>query len=329
MNKSNNINIRPVTNDDIVQLAKLYERVWPGLYDKHLAKTKWAINSSKYNGVCAVADNLIVGSRTCFKTNIFYNTQKLECVQLRDSCVDKNFRRLGLFTKMNKEFIKDFFNTGDELIFNISVEASRKANEKLDWVYIKSLRSLYYIPNPLGLIYKIRGNPKKLTGNMDEIRSEIPSITQLSEELLASREKFVSTNKIHTKYDKATIEWRIRSDSNIRLYYDNNFGACFYKIGNNNGCKWLQIGEIFLYEYTQRNFNKVINSIQKQTKPDVMEVSITIGHPLYAYYKKRCFFGNPKKPHLNLGVKVVSDKMREICLEPENWAISTLDIDTF
>ena len=49
-------------------------------------------------------------------------------------------------------------------------------------------------------------------------------------------------------------------------------------------------------------------------------------HPLYKILQQAHY----KVGHYdNHGVKVMTDEMRDICLKPENWAISFLDIDTF
>ena len=329
MGKKYNIIIRRVEEEDIVPLSQLYEQVWPGNYDLHLKKTIWAINGSDYNGLLAEENGQVIGSRTCFRTNLFFDKIPTCCVQLGNSCTDADHRRMGLFTKMNQAFLTDFFKTGQELIYNVSVEASRKAYEKLGWTYINSLKSLYYIPNPVSLLFKVKGKIGMFSGNIKADYAPIPSITPLTDELLIKREEFLYKDKLHTKYDKETIKWRLETDSCIRLYHDENLGACIYKLGKKGSLKWIQIGEIFLKNYTQYTFNMLINNIQRIHHPDVIEASITIGHPLFSFYKRKRFIGNPKKPYLNLGVKVLSDKMKNICLNPENWAISLIDIDTF
>lgn len=329
MKSEEDIVIREVSKDDILPLAHLYERVWPGHFDFHLAKTKWAINYSAYNGVLAEYRGKVIGSRTCFLTNIHFGELSLRCVQLGDSCIDRDYRRLGLFTRMNKVFIDDFFCSKNELVYNVSVEASKFAYQKLDWVYIDSLRALYYISRPFHVLRATRGDIRKLTGNITTSYSPIPDISSISDELLRLREEFVMKNRIHTKYDRETLLWRIEVDSGIRLFQIDGLGACVYKVGAKGNLKWLQLGEIFLYDYSQGSFNKLINIVQKELSPDIMEACITVGHPLYLFYRRKFFLGNPKKPFLNLGVKVISEKMKSLCLEPNNWALSFLDIDTF
>ena len=325
-----NITIREITSDDIMQLVSLYDRVWPENAGNFLHKTAWAIKSSDYNGVCAEIENKIIGSRACFYANIYYGDKKISSVQLRDSCVDKKYRRYGLFTRMNKAFLSAYFKTKDELIYNISVDASRKAYEKIGWVYIDSLSNLTRILNICRFLIHSKFNIKKLAGNIVSDKSDIPNVDKIPEELLVIRENLMIESKLlHNRYDRETLRWRVGSDSNIKLLMVEKCGVCFYKTGYKNGLYCCTIGEMFLYEYSYKYLRKVLKQLERIGKFDVINISITHSHPLYKSYRRSKFMLNPKRKYLNHGVRVESEKMKEICLNPDNWAIADLDIDTF
>ncbi len=324
------INLRNIESRDAVLLAELYDRVWPENAGMHFAKTKWAIETCEIRGVCAEFNGKIVGSRSCFHTNIFIGKDKVSCLQFGDSCVDERFRGKGLFSRMNNRFLEMYYRTGDEMIYNISVEASKKAYEKLGWKYIDTLMKLYYIGNVFSFVWKTKGNIKKLAGIMEVEPSPIPDTSVIPNDLLDLRESQLSQNHIiHTKYDCQTLKWRMGTDSSIRLFYDAEIGACLYKIGIKNGLRFCVIGDIFLRKYDLPSFKALFRKLKTIVKADVYETSICYSHPLYKLYKSSGFLKNPLRTFLNLGVRVVSQNMKEICYRPDNWALTNLDLDTF
>lgn len=327
----NDIIIRPITIEDKDGLVALYDRVWPETAGTKEGKTKWSIETAEYKGMCAVADGKIIGSRTAFHTNIYLGRQKLTCVQFGDSCVDKDFRRFGLFSRMNLAFLETYFKTGLELIYNISVEASKKAYKKVGWEYIESLSGLMYIPNYIRLLWKIKGDIRKLGGNVVVDSSSIPDVSVIPNSLLEARENAILASgvTIHTKYDQDTLKWRVQTDSGIKLYNEENVGACLYKTGTKNGMKVLVLGELFPVSYDFQSFRKLLKNVVAEHPVDLVTIAITPGHPLVSMYKKFGFFCNPKKKYLNHGVRVNSDLMKAVALNPNNWALSRIDIDTF
>lgn len=95
----------------------------------------------------------------------YYGSRRLNCVQFADSCISKDCRRKGLFLKMNQAFLNAFFKEQPgELIYNISVDASRAAYEKLGWNYIKSLQELRCYPNIFKSLLKVKFDIRKFRG---------------------------------------------------------------------------------------------------------------------------------------------------------------------
>ena len=320
--------IEKLNNSDFESLVKLYEAVWPTVdYDKR-KKANFIVNESNGINYCAKVGETVIGSRTSCPQNMLYGDCPIKTVQIGDSCVHPNYQGRGLFLKMNKAFLQDFFGEGGELIYNISVCASRKAYEKLGWKYIKSLMSLRKFPQPLITLIKIGFKPKRLTIPIkwDKINDSINIDTLL----LESREKFFSTNAmLHIKYDEDTFKWRMKSESGIKQYFVEKLGCIIYKEGYRGCIKEAEIGELFLYDYTKKNFKKLLDRFSKWLQPDIITVLVSEGHPLNTWYRSCLFMINLKQKYLHHGVRVESDKMKKIGYNPMNWAISSLDIDTF
>ncbi len=322
--------IRPIETKDKDQLVALYDRVWPETVGTKYGKTSWAVDTSEYKGMLAEKDGVVIGSRMAFKSNVYCGNDKLTCVQFGDSCVDKDFRRYGLFSRMNRAFLETYFKDGRELIYNVSVEASKKAYQKVGWIYIDALSTLFYLPKPIRTLWKIKGNIKKLMGNPEIESSPIPDLADIKEGMLQPREEIMQTERlIHSKYDLETLKWRVGTDSGIRIFCMPELGACFYKIGKKDGLEFLILGDFFPVENTGNVINQLLKGLIEMTKPDVVKAAVTYKHPYYGFLKKYGFFTNPLNRYLNMGVRVNSEIMRLACLNPDNWAISNIDLDTF
>lgn len=319
--------IRKVTKEDCRQLSQLYERVWPDVTFDKQAKASFVIKESDGVSYCAEYNGEMVGSRTSFYVNMYYGDKLVNCVQFADSCIDSSCRGQGLFLKLNQAFLKDFFERG-ELVYNISVYASKKAYEKLGWHYIESLMFLRKLVNPFRVIWKVRGDIRRLGGDIIwDMTSPEFSIPQ---NLLDIREKLFSTLPVlHINYDTNTMAWRQKSRNGMKCLLNESFGAIIYKIGSKEGLRVVEIGELFLNSYDQECFDKAIKRIKLDLNPDMIIVMVSLSHPLLPFYRKRHFLTNPKQKFLYQGTRVESEKMRAIAEDPYAWAISSLDIDTF
>lgn len=327
MESHSEILIRKVTDNDFEQLIKLYSEVWDDVTYNKVEKANFILKESKGISYCAEKNGDIVGSRTSFFLNFYYGARKLICVQVGDSCTRKDCRGQGLFSKMNKAFLADYFSnkTGGELIWNISVEASKRVYEKLGWHYIHSLQTIIKFARPFHIFSKVGLNIKSLGGDVEwNLDTETEPI---NEPLLIVRETIMKEfGVLHTNYNNETFCWRMKSKNGIKSFTDDKLGTVIYKIGMKKGLVFAQIGEVFLYDYNLKTLKAILSSFQKSIKPDVIKTSISLGHPLYNLYAK-C--GYKKLHFLHHGIRVETEEMKEICYKPQNWAISSLDIDTF
>lgn len=327
---SENINIRLVDASDIDAMVHLYEEVWPNVsYDKK-AKANFVLNESCGISYCAEMDGKMVGSRTSFLMNFYYGKTPIKTVQIGDSCVHPICRGKGLFLEMNKAFLKDYFSDeyAGKLIFNISVLASRKAYEKLGWEYIESLAGLFKIKRPLHVVSKIGFDIRKLSGGIKWYGHNDKIFVE--DALLDVREQVMQANNVlHTFYDKQTIEWRQKTYSGIGQLNVEGVGTVIYKIGELNGLKVIMIGEVFLYDYSKKSYKKIEKALCQKHNPDIVQAIVSLSHPLNRIYLRSGFVHNIKHKFLYHGVRVASEEMKAICLNPYNWAISALDLDTF
>lgn len=318
--------VRKVTDQDIDNLVDLYQEIWPEVHENKKEKNDFVLRESDGVNYCAERDGKLVGSRTSFYMPAYYGNRKLKCVQFANSCVHSSCRRKGLFLRLNQAFLDDFFGEkGGELVYNISVDASRAAYEKLGWVYIQSLTCIKKYLRPFHILQKTGLNIKKLHGN---VKPDLDTETfLLDKQLLDARESMIA-DKLRIKYDEETFAWRIKSKNGMKMLKVDGLGCAIYKTGYKNcGVKVLTLGEIFLYDYTLDNLKKMNKALFKKEKPDIFLAYLTLSHPLHNMYEKLGF--SVSKGFMNHGVKVMSDEMREIALRPENWALSFLDIDTF
>lgn len=320
--------IRKVTDADVDSLVQLYCEVWPDLSSGHQQKAEFVLRESQGVSYCAEKDGKIVGSRTSFYMPLNYGARRLKCVQFADSCIHSSCRRQGLFLKMNEAFLHDFFEErGGEVVFNISVDASRSAYEKLGWKYIQSLTSFTKIVNPIKTLLKIGFDIRKMHGPM-QLQSEEEKII-IDKELFVVRKNMLNKqNAIYVDYDYETLLWKLKASKGTRCLYSPELGTVIYKIAEKeSGLKVIQLGDMFLYNYNKKNIRKMERLLCEKESPNLIMGSFSMGHPLYSYYIKKGL--TTRVLPLNHGVKVVNDEMRGICLDPNHWAISALDIDIF
>lgn len=321
--------IRKVQEKDMDNLVRLYNEVWPDVDMDFNDKANFVLKESKGVSYCAEKNGEIVGSRTSFFMPAYYGARMLNCVQFADSCIRTDCRRQGLFLKMNQAFLNGFFKEQPgELIYNISVDASRAAYEKLGWNYIKSLQELRYYPNLVKSLFKIRFDVRKFRGV--PVYDKTTEVEELPYTLLEARENcMLKTENIHIRYTAETFNWRMKSANGIKVLSISNIGAMVYKFGKKkSGLTFLFIGEVFLYEYTYDSFRRFLRYIVKTLSPDIISVAVTLGHPLCSFYKKSGF-KNSANIFYNQGVRVESDDIKCIAYDPQKWALSFLDIDTF
>lgn len=321
--------IRKANASDVEEFVKLYNEVWPDVtYDKR-AKAEFILSKSQGINYCAEKDGEIVGSRLSSTVNFRIGNRTLRCIQVGDTCTREDCRGQGILTRMNKSLLHDFFDVEKgEIIWNVSSDQARRVYEKLGWVYIQSFAGLVQVTRPLHIISKIGYHISQLFGQVnwdlkDDIKIVDSTLLKKREVLLAESDLF------HVCYDESTFKWRLSSHSGIKVFSDPSYGSIVYKVGERNGLLYVLIGEIFLYEYSLKCFKHLLRKFQDEVRPDVIKASVSLGHPLRKFYKKCMFINNPKRRYFNHGVRISVTDNNKTAYEPDKWAISMLDIDTF
>lgn len=323
----NRIVIRDITLDDIDELVMLYDTIWPNVnYDK-MGKVSFILRSPNGINICAISDGRIIGSRTSLSMNLHYHDTPITCIQYTDSCILKEFRRQGIFHKLNQYSLNQFFRDGD-LIFNISEPASRMSHEKLGWSYINSFVSIFKITNLPSTLLNVNFNIRKLTNNRiwDTDQANFEAISQ---QLLSSRNDNLH-KRLFIKYDNNTLKWRFSSQSGIKVF-SSEHGCIIFKIGHidNTNVRIALIGEIMLHVYDKITVQNIIEKFIRTYHIDILQTYVTIGHPLYKLYRQIGFIHNPKHKFLNFGFRTNKEELHKTGINPMNWGLCTIDLDTF
>lgn len=325
----NSITIRRVTPSDIEALLKLHDIVWPDVdYDKR-AKAHFMLEESDGVGYCAETEGRLIGSHLSILQNFYYGDRKLRCVETGDTCVDPSCQGLGLFQKIYNAFRRDFFDCEKgELIWGISAPGAVRSFTKAGKQFIDTTLKLRKFGQPLRTIIKTRCNIKKISSPI--VWDKKNDVKVIDPVLLVAREEIMEKNKLlHQKYDQEILNWRMKSNSGIKSFFEPELGYILYKKGHRNQIVELGIGEVFLYDYTPSAFKKLIKHFQNKLNPDIMWVVVSEGHPLRNFYRNCGFWVNPRKKYLPHCVLAETEEMKEIGYKPMNWAISSLDVDTF
>lgn len=307
---------------DYIQISNLFSEIWEGDLDKIIPKTKWAFVDWESCVVLAYEEERLIAVRGGFKWPLSINETSISSFQLHGTCVHKDFRRHGLFTKLTNIFLTELKKNDVKLIFNVSVHASRLGYEKMGWKYLKGFQGLTSICKPLKIkqIIEYRKNIT-LYNTLNVSNNEC---IQLDNELFRIREIHFN-NLIHTPYNNEFLRWRLSLGGYSILH--NEYGAVIYKVEIFNGIKGITIGDYFLYDNKYKYFKKVHGELINQEDPDTINISIFNRHPYFKYFKRKLFLPNPKHINLNFGVKILNESDANIL--DEKFAFSSLDIDTF
>lgn len=304
---------------NIHDLTKLFSIVWDTQNpDRIKAKTMWAFGNT-FSKVLVYEDSgMLIAARGGIHWPLTFPTRDIKAIQFHGTCVHPAYRRQGIFSSINKDFLKEAEAENIDVIFNVSVDNSRAGYEKLGWKYCKGFRRLTYFNNPLSQLLNLDVNSSRKKADFTE---------HIKEAFISARNAEFQ-NKIFCKYDNVFLDWRLSNKYEDYQILQTDDAALIYKKVINNGKKEIIIGECFLMEYKFKAFSHIINELLKIEGPSMVYTYIATGHPCYSYYLKKFFFPNPKRLNLNFGVKVINTQLQSE-IENTKWGISFLDIDTF
>jgi hypothetical protein len=309
-----NLRIETLDRSELDKVVALFLIVWGGEPGKVKAKTEWAFDNdfSKVLVFKNEADE-IIAVRGGFKWPLQYNGHAFDCYQFHGTCVHPDYRRLGLFSKLNKAFLAEAEAEGSELIFNVSVTASKLGYEKLGWHYLKGFHRLTKVHTVNAITQK---RASKLA---PALRDTLPDT------LIAARESQFS-NRIHTRYTGGFLDWRLKNAEEEYRILQMEGAAVLYKMRLAGNRSELVIGDVFLEHRSYRLFKKAVRAVFAREKPDLSLVYIFSGHPYYRYFLRLLYLPNPFRFHLHFGTKTLKSRLDIAGLE---WGSAFLDIDTF
>lgn len=303
-------------SDDLNSLTGLFVLVWNQDRFEVKEKTEWAFNNSFSKVIVARnQENQLIGARGGIEWPLMLQDKELNCYQLHGTCVHPNYRRKGLFSTLNKEFLKGAQHDGYDLIFNVSVIASRLGYEKLGWKYLKGFHRLTKV--------HLMNYSKNYSSN-ENLIEDTESI--IIPEAFYSARELQFKNLIHTRYDEHFLKWRLSNKSENYKLYETDNAIIIYKTKIKNDKKEMIIGEVFLRTGKYSEFSQSMRNLIKTEKPFISYTYIFENHPFYKFFIRYFFLPNPFNYHLNFGTRSLSNKYS---LEDYKWGVSFLDIDTF
>ncbi|MFL9835655.1 GNAT family N-acetyltransferase [Chryseobacterium terrae] len=309
------LKIVELNKNELNKVIDLFCLVWGEPREQVKEKTNWAFLNS-FSKVLVFKNNKeeIIAVRGGIKWPIIYNNKKFLCFQFHGTCVHPNYRRMGLFTKLNIAFLESCKDEGVELIFNVSVKASKLGYEKLGWQYLKGFHRLTKV-HPINAVFKKNIDEEVIVSD----KIEIPEIF-----FLAREKQF--KNLINTSYDHNFLNWRLSNkEENYRFFSTEN--ACvIYKTKIKKNRKELIIGDIFLLNKRFKDFHICLSKLLEKEKPYLSFTYIFASHPYYFFYLGFLYLPNPLNYNLNFGTKTLDDKLK---ISNLNWGVGFLDIDTF
>ncbi|WP_338378877.1 GNAT family N-acetyltransferase [uncultured Flavobacterium sp.] len=326
------IKIKPFKNSSVSEISSLFNIVWEGQeYDDIVAKTNWAFFNDSSKVVLFESNAELIAARGAFEWPLCYNEKHLNTFQFHGTCVHPNFRRKGIFTSINKQFLKEAQEEKFDLIFNVSVDSSRAGYEKLGWVYLKGFRRLTYINKPYSFFkssfLKEQSQVVQKQKKHFSSSNKFNFIDKIPEEFLISRtEQF--KNRLHTNYSEKFIEWRLNNPNENYKIFRGDDCVIVYKIKQVKSSKQLIIGDFFMLKKNYKTFRKNINLLMKYEEPTITFTYSFNTHPYFKYYYRHFFLPNPFNYNLNFGLKTLNNKTRDFLLN-KKWGLSFLDIDTF
>jgi len=324
-----NIEIEELRIQEIDELVNLFCLTWGLNFEEVKERTLWAFFKTKSLVLVAKYDSKIVGARGSFSWPLVYNDIKINAYQFHNTCVHPDYRRMGIFTKLNLSFIEYSGNSDNIAIFNVSVKNSKLGYEKLGWQYLPGFRRLTFFSQSINVLRYQKD--LKLEPKIDQLLKDYnTSLQDIDKKLLHTREE-VFTNIIHTDLTYEFLNWRLLNKKGGYRIFSVEEGSIIYKILLKGRIKELIIGEVFLRSYKCNTFKKLINELVKKEQPAIIYTYLHVNHPLYKFYISNFFLTNPIHFNLYFGTRLLANdiKLSALFYAPQNWGLSYLDIDTF
>ena len=259
--------------------------------------------------------NRIVGSRGAWNWSFQYKSKLIRTIQFGLTSVSNDYRRQGIFSKLNLKYIESEKVKNIDFIYNVSLPEAKKGYEKLGWIYIDGLKRITRFNLFCGLLGK---SEKYKVSNI---------ITEEVFDIIANIRKNNKSELLTPIHDKDFLINRLSHKDNYKIYYTNNL-VIIYSIKKQFRLKNIFIGEIYSDFNDIASIKRSINMIHKIENSFFINAYVTESHPL-ATIGKIMGFRNYKKKYLSLGIKILNDNNIRLEDIKKNIVLSYLDLDTF
>lgn len=350
-----NITIKPYSQEYAAQCAQLERYLWKENDEERKIRFNWSYIKSPLseNPLCVIAvkeDDEVIGFRGYFLNKFLVNGREVLTAEICDTVVAPEFRRQGVFQKMNKFSLSYLKNNGVEMIIDLGPSwPPYHGNKKLGFEDLSHFHSKY----KFGIISILKDKLFRFKRNNWIIGSTSHynagnvtySITSEIDNLIISQiEKLDVSSKIHSSQRPDILQWRFSRPGHTYIYayaldMSNNLLA-FIMFSTNDNFNF-QMG-FSLYNnigVVKRLFKRFINVCKPST---IAAWDFATDKNTQEFLRKTGFISLPfinkirnNPPSLvrtlltnedgSLNWNIEGVDIRKV----ENWAINKFDLDSF
>lgn len=259
----------------------------------------------------------LVGYRGALCWPLRRDGRNIRSVQLAGTLIAAEVRRRGLFHAMNVAFLDALARCGRDLVFNVSVDASRRGYERQGWSYLSGFRR-HILAAPPAL--------RRFARPADTDAAPGPPPWERVEHLATAREA-ACAGRWHTAYDASFFAWRWSRVQPAYRFLECDAGLVVYRLRRRKGLTELELGDLWPREWTLSCVRSLVARARAASPTHIVTIVLTHAHPLRPLIQ-RCGFLPLMHRELNLGVRPLSGRPLDT-LDPTAWAVATGDLDTF
>ncbi|GAB1642999.1 GNAT family N-acetyltransferase [Krasilnikovia sp. MM14-A1259] len=322
------VEMRGFGSRDLDRVVDLFDVVWPTA-EGHRERTHWAFGANPVGTVPLVGafdteTGAMVGVRGGIRWPLAGGVpgDALTAIQLHGTCVHPEYRRMRLFTRMCEEFVRQARDSGFDVIFNVSVAASRAGYERLGWRYLPGFRAYHRIERLGSVVRRLarRGSPGAQAGSRVP-ESSRPAFGEVRE--FIDRRDSLLGELAHTAYPEDFFGWRF-SHSTHRIAGSADVGYCAYRVRTVGGLRDVLFGDLWP---APRRAAALIAAVVDAERADTSTIWMSGTHPLRGTLLRHGFIPDLRRS-LHFGVKTLSGRA-EALVAPSRWGCVSADIDTF
>lgn len=289
------------------------------------------------------ASGEVIGLRAFLRWEYKKGNQKYRAVRAVDTSTHPNFQRMGIFSRLTKQAIKDVKADGVDFIFNTPNDASRPGYLKMGWNTVGRPAPLVKILNyrrfvtglvRSKLLNRIRGDfaPGEFYRQSEpEDMSRLVADSRF-EDLMVS-DTLISGNVLRTIRTPEYFDWRFRRHPTIR--YRSTVveqggridGCAVFRTNTRFGLKEVVMSELMMAREDSGIPLQVIRQLAGDLNADYIISYARPGSPQYAGLRANGFRGMPGQG-INMVANPLGKPMGELG-DLSNWGVTLGDLEFF